>query len=63
MTVRELIDRLSTLNPDATVTLNANGGEYVWELQDEEIIEYTDSKYGTTVQLGDDMEPAEIVWF
>lgn len=63
MTVRDLIDRLSTLNPDAEVTISANGGEYVWELDYNEIVEYTDPKHGVTVQLGDVAEPSETLWY
>ena len=53
MTVRDLIDRLSALNPDATVTLNANGEEYVWVLEEDTIVAYEDKELGSTVQLGD----------
>lgn len=52
MTVRDLITKLSTLNPDATVTISANGGEYLWDLDYNEIVENRDP-WGPTVQLGD----------
>ena len=37
MTVAELISRLSTLPSDATVTIRVNGGEYSWDMTDEDI--------------------------
>ena len=55
MTVRDLIAKLEALNPDATVTISANGGEYVWELDEDAIVEFRNLLEGgtPTVQLGD----------
>jgi heme/copper-type cytochrome/quinol oxidase subunit 2 len=37
MTVAELIDLLSTLPSDANVTIRVNGGEYIWEMEYEDV--------------------------
>jgi hypothetical protein len=37
MTVADLIALLSTLPSDAPITIRVNGGEYSWDMSDEDV--------------------------